>query len=273
MNARMYDPVIARFLSPDPYVQEKKNLQNYNSYSYCLNNPLKYTDKSGESFILLNLARELFVNTIIRPWSEGINAWTDSDNWHATRNSLKLMNGWFAGNLKQIISRFTWERWQTTFGYNLANYYNCFGMVKDVEQYRGATAVTLYSNKVGRGTGITLGSYIIGNNKLRAEAGNYLFMHEYGHYLQSQDSGPFYLSNFGLPSIISTINSSRHGEHDAEQDANARAAKFFKNKIGYNVAEFISIYKLGSYDFNSVEDAIDKYPYQKWYETLYPKYW
>ena len=30
--------------------------------------------------------------------------------------------------------------------------------------------------------------------------------------------------------------------------------------------------ELGSYDFESVEDAIDKYPYQKWYETLYPKY-
>lgn len=48
MNGRMYDPLLARFLSPDPYVQAPTNPQNYNRYSYCLNNPLKYTDPSGE---------------------------------------------------------------------------------------------------------------------------------------------------------------------------------------------------------------------------------
>ena len=47
MNGRVYDPVLGRFLSPDKYVQEADNSQNYNSYSYCLNNPLKYTDPSG----------------------------------------------------------------------------------------------------------------------------------------------------------------------------------------------------------------------------------
>ena len=46
MNGRMYDPVIARFLSPDPFVQAPEDLQNYNRYSYCLNNPLKYVFKS-----------------------------------------------------------------------------------------------------------------------------------------------------------------------------------------------------------------------------------
>lgn len=51
MNGRMYDPVIARFLSPDPFVQAPEDLQNYNRYSYCLNNPLKYSDPSGESIV------------------------------------------------------------------------------------------------------------------------------------------------------------------------------------------------------------------------------
>ncbi len=41
-----------RFLSPDKYVQEGDNSQNYNSYSYCLNNPLKYADPSGNVFVL-----------------------------------------------------------------------------------------------------------------------------------------------------------------------------------------------------------------------------
>ncbi|MBR4238947.1 MAG: RHS repeat-associated core domain-containing protein [Prevotella sp.] len=44
MNARLYDPVTARFLAPDNYVQDPTNSQNFNRYSYCLNNPLKYTD-------------------------------------------------------------------------------------------------------------------------------------------------------------------------------------------------------------------------------------
>ena len=47
MNGRFYDPQIARFLSPDPYVQDPSVVQNYNRYSYCMNNPLKYTDPSG----------------------------------------------------------------------------------------------------------------------------------------------------------------------------------------------------------------------------------
>lgn len=48
MNARMYDPATSRFLSPDNYVQSATNSQNFNRYSYCMNNPLKYTDQSGE---------------------------------------------------------------------------------------------------------------------------------------------------------------------------------------------------------------------------------
>ncbi|WP_347053593.1 RHS repeat domain-containing protein [Flavobacterium olei] len=48
MNGRLYDPKLHRFLQPDNYVQEPYNTQNYNKYAYVLNNPLKYTDPSGE---------------------------------------------------------------------------------------------------------------------------------------------------------------------------------------------------------------------------------
>ena len=50
MNGRLYDPVLGRFFSPDNYVQMPDNSQSFNRYSYCLNNPLKYTDPSGELF-------------------------------------------------------------------------------------------------------------------------------------------------------------------------------------------------------------------------------
>ena len=48
MNARMYEPIMGRFISPDPFVQMPDNSQNLNRYTYCLNNPLRYTDESGE---------------------------------------------------------------------------------------------------------------------------------------------------------------------------------------------------------------------------------
>lgn len=47
MNGRIYDPVIGRFLSPDPVVQSPLDLQNLNRYSYVLNNPLSLTDPDG----------------------------------------------------------------------------------------------------------------------------------------------------------------------------------------------------------------------------------
>ena len=56
MNGRVYDPILGRFLSPDNYVQQPDNSQNFNRYSYCLNNPLKYIDKDGNSFSLIATA-------------------------------------------------------------------------------------------------------------------------------------------------------------------------------------------------------------------------
>ena len=51
MNARLYDPLLGRFLSPDPYVQAPDFTQNFNRYSYALNNPLRYTDTNGNFVI------------------------------------------------------------------------------------------------------------------------------------------------------------------------------------------------------------------------------
>lgn len=50
MNGRLYDPKLHRFLSPDNFVQEPYNTQNFNRYGYVLNNPLMLVDYSGESF-------------------------------------------------------------------------------------------------------------------------------------------------------------------------------------------------------------------------------
>ena len=47
MNGRVYDPLIGRFMSADPFVQSPGNLQSYNRYAYVWNNPLSMTDPSG----------------------------------------------------------------------------------------------------------------------------------------------------------------------------------------------------------------------------------
>jgi RHS repeat-associated protein len=52
MNGRMYDPILGMFISPDNYIQSASTTQNFNRYAYCLNNPLKYSDPSGDSFII-----------------------------------------------------------------------------------------------------------------------------------------------------------------------------------------------------------------------------
>jgi hypothetical protein len=47
LNGRIYDPQTGRFLSADVEIQFPNDLQSYNRYSYCLNNPLGYRDPTG----------------------------------------------------------------------------------------------------------------------------------------------------------------------------------------------------------------------------------
>jgi hypothetical protein len=47
MNGRIFDPLMGRFMSADPFIQEGDELQSFNRYSYVMNNPLNYTDPSG----------------------------------------------------------------------------------------------------------------------------------------------------------------------------------------------------------------------------------
>ncbi|MBK8499453.1 MAG: hypothetical protein IPL52_11720 [Flavobacteriales bacterium] len=48
MNGRMYDPVNGRMLGADNHVAGAHSTQGFNRYSYVNNNPLAYTDPSGE---------------------------------------------------------------------------------------------------------------------------------------------------------------------------------------------------------------------------------
>ncbi len=83
MNGRLYDPQLGRMLSVDRFVQDPFNTQSYNRYSYCMNNPLKYTDPSG-------WAGEGGIGTYLpwwaypyRPYGYGITP-ADRAFWHST---------------------------------------------------------------------------------------------------------------------------------------------------------------------------------------------
>ncbi len=79
MNGRLYDSDLKRMLSPDNYVQDPSNTQNFNRYQYGYNNPLKWTDPSGEFGVLAAFA----VGALIGGASYAINVAIDGTafNW------------------------------------------------------------------------------------------------------------------------------------------------------------------------------------------------
>ncbi|MBO7444907.1 MAG: hypothetical protein J6T86_00650 [Bacteroidales bacterium] len=77
MNGRLYDPVIARFFSPDNFVQAPGSTQGYNRYSYCLNNPLQWVDPSGESLLAVAFVIGSFINVFFQTISGNINSASD----------------------------------------------------------------------------------------------------------------------------------------------------------------------------------------------------
>ena len=47
LNARLYDPLLGKFLSPDPLIGNPDNSQAWNAYSYSQNNPMSGEDPTG----------------------------------------------------------------------------------------------------------------------------------------------------------------------------------------------------------------------------------
>ena len=51
-GTRLYDPILGKFISPDAIVQAPDDPQTLNRYSYARNNPIIYTDPSGNFFLI-----------------------------------------------------------------------------------------------------------------------------------------------------------------------------------------------------------------------------
>jgi hypothetical protein len=166
-------------------------------------------------------------------------------------NFFKIEYGNFLtdGNLSnksrawQLFSRHTWEGLQTSAGNSYSQVRNVFGKVDRVDYLGGATFVT-NENASGKKRGISFGNFI--NLKINDEiTGGFearvlkdpLFMHEYGHYIDSQDFGGAYLLAIGTPSLISALNNepaigepanvTTHDFRWYEMRANRNAARYF----------------------------------------------
>jgi len=48
-RARMYDPLLGRFIQPDTIVPNPADPQSWNRYSYVQNGPLVFTDPNGHA--------------------------------------------------------------------------------------------------------------------------------------------------------------------------------------------------------------------------------
>jgi RHS repeat-associated protein len=51
-DARLYDPIVGQFVSVDSIVPDWYDPQSLNRFAYVRNNPVKYVDPSGHSFLL-----------------------------------------------------------------------------------------------------------------------------------------------------------------------------------------------------------------------------
>ena len=247
MNGRVYDPLLGRFLSPDPYVQDPLNPQCYNRYSYCLNNPVKYTDPSGE--LSLKKIKKISKRIGKEIWN-GVKDFVRDPftyTYHVAKNEIKLSYGLlFKGNKRQILSRFTFELFQTSLGILYSEYRIGLGQVDHIGYFDGATYVMGYGDSQW---GVTIGSIINiqakewpqNENGRFDPTRNMLYMHEYGHYLQSQMMGPFYLFEVGLPSLGSAMKASVENgisSHDRkwyEINANRLAKRYFEEKYGVKI--------------------------------------
>ncbi len=229
MNARLYDPVLGRFLSPDPYVQDPAMPQNFNRYSYCLNNPLCYVDKDGEIFFTAITATiDLFRNIV----KHGVNFRDYS--FKRTENAWNIDKGMFQGNVGQIINKWTWGLFNSLVGNITAHYYNIAGKVDKVTHMDGMLAL---SGPSPGNSAFTIGHYSFGPRGYRADWRDHLFVHEYGHYIQSQILGPIYLKNIALPSLISAaigekLTGIEHSSRWFEVMASCLGAKHFDHKYG-----------------------------------------
>lgn len=186
------------------------------------------------------------------PWSKTNKAWQIEKGLIKTDpNKTPLGRTW------ELISRFTWQAPQTMIGWHTSGAYNFVGGVESVQHANGATVIESKKDNWGA---FTLGNFIIGENGIHAGFEDHLFVHEYGHYLQSQKWGVFYLPAIGIPSIQSAaldggsiIDIGDHRERWFEAGASRNAGEYFDEFYGSGLDSYVK----GSPDYFDLTSFIN----------------
>ena len=112
MNGRLYDPLLRRFLNADENIQDPHNTQNYNKYGYVMNNPLLYSDPSGEFWFATPFLVYLLIGAKAALIGAAIGAGLFiakgmiTNNWHGFGKSVLMgaVSGFFTGGLGGLFS-------------------------------------------------------------------------------------------------------------------------------------------------------------------------
>jgi RHS repeat-associated protein len=92
LNARYYDPALARFLEPDPIISDMEDSQAWNAYSYSHNNPMSKEDPTGMTPTAADVAA-----------SAQMNADTDPAAIHAGGAEVSI-NGHDSGHVSNSVA-------------------------------------------------------------------------------------------------------------------------------------------------------------------------
>ena len=103
---------------------------------------------------------------------------------------------------------------------------------------------------------MTVGNYIIGGSEIEADPYNYLFQHEYGHYIQSRYIGPLYLFAVGIPSLFNAAFGGDHSMQSYERGASIHAFMYFNKYVKGFYQTFLEYAKDPNTHWNFSENPI-----------------
>lgn len=228
LNARLYSPFQGRFLANDPVFDPSVSILRFNPYIYANNCPSMYVDPDGEfAFTIINAITDALMNVL----SKGINF--SAYDWHRTYNSWKIDMGMFKGSLGQILNKWTWNLPNSFIGGGISQLFNFAGLVDEVTEMDGMLAL---SGNPFDGA-MTIGHYSYGPDNYRADWRDHLFVHEYGHYIQSQSMGIAYMPAVAVPSLFSAwfmkkVSGIPHKNRWFEVHASKLGGKYFDKHYG-----------------------------------------
>ena len=115
---------------------------------------------------------------------------------------------------------------------------------------------------MGLDDGATIGYFTSGPNGYTADWRDHLFVHEYGHYIQSQRHGPAYFFTVGIPSIESgaiykiSNGKIKHRTRWFEADASNKGSTYFDKYYGSGKDGYVEG-NADYFDINSFANDID----------------